>query len=115
MYEEASQIANDAVSSIRTVASFFAEKKVIDMYEKKCKAPTSQGIRQGIISGSGYGFSFIILFFTYALTFYVGSHFIAIGQATFDEIFKVHFFALMTYFGIIFIYNACKFLIYIYL
>ncbi|KMZ73429.1 ABC transporter B family member 21 [Zostera marina] len=100
MYEEASQIANDAVSSIRTVASFFAEKKVIDMYEKKCKAPTSQGIRQGIISGSGYGFSFIILFFTYALTFYVGSHFIAIGQATFDEIFKVFFALIMVAEGV---------------
>lgn len=30
MYEEASQVANDAVSSIRTVASFCAEQKVMD-------------------------------------------------------------------------------------
>lgn len=89
MYEEASQVANDAVSNIRTVASFCAEKKMINMYEKKCKAPTSQGIRQGIISGGGYGFSFILVFFTYALIFYVGARFIAIGQATFDELFKV--------------------------
>ncbi|KAG8051977.1 hypothetical protein GUJ93_ZPchr0001g31545 [Zizania palustris] len=32
MYEEASQVANDAVSSIRTVASFSAEEKVMDFF-----------------------------------------------------------------------------------
>nr|CAB3476966.1 unnamed protein product [Digitaria exilis] len=35
MYEEASQVANDAVGSIRTVASFSAEEKVMDLYKKK--------------------------------------------------------------------------------
>jgi ATP-binding cassette subfamily B (MDR/TAP) protein 1 len=33
-YEEASQVANDAVDSIRTVASFCAEQKMMDMYQK---------------------------------------------------------------------------------
>ena len=51
MYEEATQVANDAVSSIRTVASFCAEPKVIKTYYGKCKAPVRQGIRQGIVSG----------------------------------------------------------------
>ncbi|KAF3456696.1 hypothetical protein FNV43_RR01350 [Rhamnella rubrinervis] len=49
MYEEASQVANDAVSSIRTVASFCAEKKVIEMYRKKCEGPESQGVRLGLL------------------------------------------------------------------
>ncbi|KAK9086195.1 hypothetical protein Syun_028589 [Stephania yunnanensis] len=40
MYEEASQIASDAVSSIRTVASFCAEEKVMKLYEKKSEGPT---------------------------------------------------------------------------
>ncbi|KAF3449845.1 hypothetical protein FNV43_RR05924 [Rhamnella rubrinervis] len=35
MYEEASQVANDAVGSIRTVASFCSESKVMEMYQKK--------------------------------------------------------------------------------
>ncbi|MCE0480778.1 hypothetical protein HAX54_037886 [Datura stramonium] len=48
MYEEASQIANDAVGSIRTVASFCAEKKVMDMYQKKCEGPMKQGVKIGI-------------------------------------------------------------------
>ncbi|GAU19631.1 hypothetical protein TSUD_383270 [Trifolium subterraneum] len=49
-YEEASQVANDAVGSIRTVASFCAEQKMMDMYQKKCSAPEKQGVRLGLIS-----------------------------------------------------------------
>ncbi|GAU46602.1 hypothetical protein TSUD_299920 [Trifolium subterraneum] len=55
MYEEASQVANDVVSSIRTVASFCAESKVMDMYmyRKKCLGPEKQGTRLGLVSGIG--------------------------------------------------------------
>ncbi|KAL8103554.1 hypothetical protein AgCh_027943 [Apium graveolens] len=49
MYEQASQVANDAVGSIRTVASFCAEDKVMDMYQKKCEGPMKSGIRLGIV------------------------------------------------------------------
>ncbi|XP_072967585.1 ABC transporter B family member 11-like [Typha angustifolia] len=94
MYEEASQVANDAVGSIRTVASFCAEKRVIDTYHRKCEAPTKQGIRQGIISGLGFGFSFLTLYLTYALCFYVGAKFVRNHEATFAEVFRV-FFALV--------------------
>ncbi|KAL5992050.1 hypothetical protein ACLOJK_012963 [Asimina triloba] len=44
MYEEASQVANDAVSGIRTVASFCAEQKAMDVYKRKCEAPKRNGI-----------------------------------------------------------------------
>ena len=46
MYEEASQVANDAVGSIRTVASFSAEDKAMKLYWKKCERPVRTGIRQ---------------------------------------------------------------------
>ncbi|XP_020580289.1 ABC transporter B family member 9-like [Phalaenopsis equestris] len=91
MYEEASQVASDAVTSIRTVASFCAEGKVMDAYHKKCKNPVTQGIRQGLISGIGYGFSFFALYCTYALCFYVGARFVHDGSATFSDVFRVFF------------------------
>ncbi|KAI0492261.1 hypothetical protein KFK09_026530 [Dendrobium nobile] len=91
MYEEASQVASDAVTSIRTVASFCAEGKVMDAYQKKCKNPETQGIRQGLISGIGYGFSFFMLYCTYALCFYVGARFLHNGSATFTDVFRVFF------------------------
>jgi ATP-binding cassette subfamily B (MDR/TAP) protein 1 len=88
-YEEASQVATDAVGGIRTIASFSAEKKVMDAYEKKCEYPIKQGIREGIVGGLGFGFSFLAFYFTYALCFYVGAKFVQQGKATFPEVFRV--------------------------
>ncbi|CAN6341211.1 unnamed protein product [Urochloa humidicola] len=100
MYEEATQVANDAVRSIRTVASFCAEPKVMKTYYGKCKAPLRQGIRQGIVSGLGFGVSFFILYCTYALCFYVGAKFVLDGKATFTEVFRVFFALLMATIGV---------------
>ncbi|KAJ8549395.1 hypothetical protein K7X08_033102 [Anisodus acutangulus] len=91
MYEEASQIANDAVGSIRTVASFCAEEKVMDMYQKKCEGPMKQGVKIGIVSGASLGFGSFILYCTNAFCFYIGSVLIHHGLATFGQVFKVFF------------------------
>ncbi|KAJ1263909.1 hypothetical protein BS78_09G222300 [Paspalum vaginatum] len=100
MYEEATQVANDAVSGIRTIASFCAERKVMKTYNAKCKAPVRQGIRQGIVSGLGFGVSFFVLYSTYALCFYVGAKFMLDGKATFTEVFRVFFALLMATIGV---------------
>lgn len=89
MYEDASQVATDAVGSIRTIASFCAEKRVVTTYNKKCEALRKQGIRSGIIGGLGFGFSFLVLYSTFALCFYVGAQFVRQGKATFADVFKV--------------------------
>ncbi|VAH62871.1 unnamed protein product [Triticum turgidum subsp. durum] len=94
MYEDASQVATDAVSSIRTIASFCAEKRVVTTYNKKCEALRKQGIRTGIVGGLGFGFSLLVLYLTYALCFYVGAKFVRQGKTTFADVFKV-FFALV--------------------
>uniref|UniRef100_A0A7N0REW6 ABC transporter B family member 9 n=1 Tax=Kalanchoe fedtschenkoi TaxID=63787 RepID=A0A7N0REW6_KALFE len=91
MYEEASQVASDAVGSIRTVASFCAEEKVMDLYMQKCKGPVDKGVRLGFASGFGFGFSNFALFCTNALCFYIGAVLINHGLATFPQIFKVFF------------------------
>nr|CAD1834787.1 unnamed protein product [Ananas comosus var. bracteatus] len=100
MYEEASQVANDAVSGIRTVASFSAEQRVMETYKKKCEAPVKQGVRQGLISGFGYGFSFFTLYLTYALCFYIGARFVHDGKATFSDVFRVFFALVLATIGI---------------
>ncbi|KAL1560399.1 ATP-binding cassette sub- B member 9 [Salvia divinorum] len=100
MYEEASQIANDAVSSIRTVASFSAEDKVMKMYKKKCEGPLKQGVRLGVVSGAGFGVGSLVLYCTQAFCFYVGSLLIQDGRASFGEVFKVFFALTMSATGI---------------
>ncbi|KAF9621373.1 hypothetical protein IFM89_020032 [Coptis chinensis] len=90
-YEEASQVANDAVGSIRTVASFCAEHRTMELYHNKCDAPIKSGVRQGLISGLGYGASFFIVFCTNALIFFAGAQLVKHGKATFAEVFRVFF------------------------
>ncbi|XP_074268046.1 ABC transporter B family member 21-like [Silene latifolia] len=90
-YEEASHVANDAVGSIRTIASFSAEEKVMQLYEKKCEAPMNAGIKQGVISGVGFGMSYVLLFCVYALSCYAGAQLISHGKTTFADVFRVFF------------------------
>ncbi|XP_044500474.1 ABC transporter B family member 21-like [Mangifera indica] len=87
-HQEASQVVSDAVSSIRTVASFCAEEKVMQLYKKKCEVPIKAGIKQGLISGLGFGISFFFFFSVYAVSFYVGGVLVDHGKATFSEFFN---------------------------
>ncbi|GJM93457.1 hypothetical protein PR202_ga10015 [Eleusine coracana subsp. coracana] len=100
LYEDASQVATDAVSSIRTVASFCAEKRVMTMYDQKCDASKNQGVRTGIVGGLGFGFSFLMLYLTYGLCFYVGAQFVRQGKSTFGDVFKVFFALVLATIGI---------------
>ncbi|XP_044454473.1 ABC transporter B family member 4 [Triticum aestivum] len=94
MYEDASQVATDAVSSIRTIASFCSEKRITRIYDHKCEASVNQGVKTGIVGGIGFGFSYLTLYLTYGLCFYVGGQFVQQGKSNFGEVFKV-FFALV--------------------
>ncbi|XP_048234162.1 ABC transporter B family member 11-like [Ricinus communis] len=100
MYEEASQVANDAVGSIRTVASFCAEEKVMQLYEKKCEGPKKTGVRLGLISGIGFGMSSFFLFCFYATSFYAGARLVESGHITFADVFQVFFALTMAAVGV---------------
>ncbi|XLS79065.1 hypothetical protein HN51_063290 [Arachis hypogaea] len=100
LYEEASQVANDAVGSIRTVASFCAEEKVMDLYREKCEGPIKTGIRKGIISGIGFGVSFFMMYCVYATSFYAGARLVDDGKSTFSDVFRVFFALSMAAIGI---------------
>ncbi|CAO2836938.1 unnamed protein product [Amaranthus hypochondriacus] len=99
-YEEASQVANDAVGSIRTVASFCAEEKIMHLYEMKCEAPIQAGIKRGLVSGVGFGVAFACLFGVYGTCFYAGAQLVSHGKTTFNEVFQVFFALAMASVGI---------------
>ena len=82
MYEQASQVANNAVGSIRTVASFCAEDKVMAMTQKKCDSPMKSGIRLGIVSGFSFGMGSSVIFLVNSFIFYIGSVLEKHGKAT---------------------------------
>lgn len=99
-YEDASRVANDAISSVRTVSSFCAQERVVALYEEKCEKPLKSGIRQGYLSGTGLAFSNFVLFACYALAFWFGSKLVQQDKASFEDVFKVFFAITMSAFGV---------------
>ncbi|TKY54331.1 ABC transporter B family member 4 [Spatholobus suberectus] len=91
LYEEASQVVNDAVGNIRTLAAFCAEEKVMELYQKKCVGPIQTGIRQGLVSGTGFGLSLFFLFSVYACSFYAGARLVENGKTSMSDVFRVFF------------------------
>ncbi|WVZ09499.1 hypothetical protein V8G54_014029 [Vigna mungo] len=67
LYEEASQVANDAVGNIRTVASFCAEEKMMDLYQKKCSGTIQTG------------------------SFYAAARLVESGKTSISDVFRVFF------------------------
>ncbi|KAK6144064.1 hypothetical protein DH2020_020884 [Rehmannia glutinosa] len=89
LYEDATQVASDAIGNIRTVASFSAEEKVMKLHQEKCEGPVRLGITQGLISGAGLGMSLFFLYSVYATSYYAGARLVDAGQITFGDVFRV--------------------------
>lgn len=77
--------------NIRTVAAFCAEKKVMELYQKKCEGPIQTGIRQGLVSGTGFGLSSLFLFSVYACGFYAGAQLVEDGKTSVSDVFRVSY------------------------
>ncbi|KAG8391278.1 hypothetical protein BUALT_Bualt01G0171400 [Buddleja alternifolia] len=90
-YEEASQVANDAVANIRTVSSFCAQERIIETYKKKCEGTAANGTKQGLISGIGFGLSTVLLYSVYATSFYAGARLVQDGKITMSDVFRVFY------------------------
>ncbi|KAJ0978732.1 hypothetical protein J5N97_014206 [Dioscorea zingiberensis] len=88
MHEGASQVASGAIGSIRTVASFSAEEKILELYKMKCEGSKKAGIRRGLISGIGFGISFLMLYCGYATSFFAGARLIGAGKTTFSDVYR---------------------------
>jgi len=71
------------------VASFSAEEKVVQLYKRKCEGPVRAGIKEGLVSAAGFGFSMFCLYSVYAASFYAGARLIESGKVTFAEVFRV--------------------------
>uniref|UniRef100_A0A8C9K1K0 Bile salt export pump n=1 Tax=Panthera tigris altaica TaxID=74533 RepID=A0A8C9K1K0_PANTA len=72
-YAKAGSVADEVISSIRTVAAFGGEKKEVERYEKNLVFAQRWGIRKGMVMGFFTGFMWCLIFFCYALAFWYGS------------------------------------------
>ncbi|XP_072607960.1 bile salt export pump isoform X2 [Vulpes vulpes] len=72
-YAKAGSVADEVISSMRTVAAFGGEKKEVERYEKNLVFAQRWGIRKGIVMGFFTGFMWCLIFLCYALAFWYGS------------------------------------------
>uniref|UniRef100_A0A8C2YGB1 Bile salt export pump n=1 Tax=Coturnix japonica TaxID=93934 RepID=A0A8C2YGB1_COTJA len=72
-YAKAGAVADEVLSSIRTVAAFGGEKKEVERYDKNLVYAQHWGIRKGIIMGLFSGYMWFVIFLCYALAFWYGS------------------------------------------
>ncbi|XP_032757840.1 bile salt export pump isoform X2 [Rattus rattus] len=72
-YAKAGSIADEVLSSIRTVAAFGGENKEVERYEKNLVFAQRWGIWKGMVMGFFTGYMWCLIFFCYALAFWYGS------------------------------------------
>ncbi|XP_051998618.1 bile salt export pump isoform X2 [Xyrauchen texanus] len=72
-YAKAGAVADEVLSSIRTVAAFGGEHKEAERYDKNLEEAQVWGIKKGAIIGVFQGYLWCIIFLCYALAFWYGS------------------------------------------
>ncbi|XP_044044202.1 bile salt export pump-like [Siniperca chuatsi] len=72
-YAKAGAVADEVLSSIRTVAAFGGEKKEVQRYDRNLISAQRWGIRKGLIMGFFTGYVWLIIFLCYGLAFWYGS------------------------------------------
>ncbi|KAK1434257.1 hypothetical protein QVD17_11177 [Tagetes erecta] len=72
-YKKAGGVAEQAISSIRTVISFVAEQKLADRYDSLLQESVPVGKKLGFAKGIGIGVIYLVTYSTWALAFWYGS------------------------------------------
>ncbi|KAG7400305.1 Antigen peptide transporter 2 [Phytophthora boehmeriae] len=85
----ASALLSEAVDSIRTVASFGLEQKLIAQYTSILSLSNAQDKELGISSGIAFGLSQGMLFLSLSLIFYVGGIWVSNGTLDFYDLFII--------------------------
>ncbi len=75
-YGKAGGVAEEAISSIRTVMAFGGEQKEIQHYQDELKWARKAGIKKGLISAIGAGLNWSSYFISYCLAFWYGTRLI---------------------------------------
>ncbi|KAJ3375227.1 Multidrug resistance protein 1 [Allomyces arbusculus] len=90
-YGEAGSIAQEVLSSIRTVVAFGGEERSLKAYEIKLRAGYVLNVKKAVYAGIGIGVFMLILFCTYSLGFYFGSIMVKDGKMKGGDVLNVFF------------------------
>eukprot|EP00124_Ichthyophonus_hoferi_P002944 Ihof_evm3s226 gene=Ihof_evmTU3s226 len=85
---DSGKMATEAISSIRTVASFGLEESLIANYYKALEFPCQEEMKKGVLGGASVGGTQLVSFLAYALIFWYGGQLVARGEINFDQTMK---------------------------
>ncbi len=69
-YSKAGSVAEEALSSVRTVVAFGGQSKEVERYESKLVFARKAGIMRGALTGIGGGLMWLIIYSSYAIAFW---------------------------------------------
>ncbi|XP_038125251.1 ATP-binding cassette, sub-family B (MDR/TAP), member 4 [Cyprinodon tularosa] len=90
-YAKAGAVAEEVLSAIRTVFAFSGQKKEIERYHKNLEDAKTMGIRKAVSANIAMGFTFLMIYLSYALAFWYGSTLILSGEYTIGSVLTVFF------------------------
>lgn len=90
-YAQAAAVAEQAISSIRTVTAFGGQSKESLRYESKLGLAEKSGMKKGLVSGGAMGVTYLIMFASYSLAFWYGSSLVRTGEYTPGDLLIVFF------------------------
>jgi ATP-binding cassette, subfamily B (MDR/TAP), member 1 len=80
IYAKAGGLVEEALGSIRIVAAFGANEKLLKKYETYLEIAKTYGVKKGPILGTQYSSEFFMMFCAYALAFWYGIRLLLRGE-----------------------------------
>uniref|UniRef100_H3BX23 ATP-binding cassette, sub-family B (MDR/TAP), member 4 n=1 Tax=Tetraodon nigroviridis TaxID=99883 RepID=H3BX23_TETNG len=99
-YAKAGAVAEEVLSAIRTVFAFSGQTKEIERYHKNLRDAKDVGIKKAISSNIAMGFTFLMIYLSYALAFWYGSTLILNQEYTIGNLLTVFFVVLIGAFSV---------------
>ncbi|RXM97403.1 Multidrug resistance protein 1 [Acipenser ruthenus] len=90
-YAKAGAVAEEVLSSIRTVVAFGGQKKETERYHKHLEDAKNIGIKKAVSANISKGFAFFVIYASYALAFWYGSTLILDEGYTIGKVLTIFF------------------------
>eukprot|EP00064_Thunnus_orientalis_P004352 superscaffoldBa00000393_g4363 len=94
-YAKAGAVAEEVLSAIRTVFAFSGQDREIKRYHKNLEDAKNMGIKKAISANIAMGFTFLMIYLSYALAFWYGSILIMSKEYTIGTVLTVFFVVLI--------------------
>ncbi|KAJ3159866.1 GTPase-activating protein [Irineochytrium annulatum] len=91
LYSAAGTIAEEAISSVRTVVAFNAQDKLGGRYAKELGGARDWGVKKSAVTGLGLGLLFMWIYLAYSLAFFYGGQLLDRNQIDAGTIVNVFF------------------------